>query len=248
MNRLEQWLKSSAIVLDPPVAPESSPPASPRREAAPTHQLFLPEHYEKGYAYPLIVWLHGAGRDEEELWEVLPHLSPRNYVGVAPRGACPSDFGFGFTWCDSLECVASARKAVDEAIEFACRRSNIAPHRIFLAGRGKGGTMALRLALAQPERFAGVLSFGGGLPRRGQLLANLKEARKLPIFLASGCESVAYPVRRLCDDLKLCHLAWLSLFVKQYYPCGDEMVQDMLDDANEWIMQIVTGATQRATS
>ena len=26
------------------------------------HSLFAPLHYEQGYAYPLLVWLHGAGR------------------------------------------------------------------------------------------------------------------------------------------------------------------------------------------
>jgi hypothetical protein len=40
--------------------------------------------------------------------------------------------------------------------------------------------------------------------------------------------------------LKLCRLAWLSVFVKQYHPCADELVVDMMHDANEWMMNLVT--------
>ena len=32
-----------------------------------TAALFAPMHYEPGYAYPLIVWLHGPGGDERQL-------------------------------------------------------------------------------------------------------------------------------------------------------------------------------------
>ena len=32
-----------------------------------TNALFAPLHYEAGYAYPLIVWLHGQGSSERQL-------------------------------------------------------------------------------------------------------------------------------------------------------------------------------------
>ena len=51
------------------------------------HAWFLPLHYEHGYAYPLIVWLHGHGDDERQLRRIMPLLSMRNYLAVAPRDA-----------------------------------------------------------------------------------------------------------------------------------------------------------------
>ena len=48
--------------------------------------LFAPLHYEKNYAYPLIVWLHGPGGDEGQLKRIMPCISTRNYAAVAPRG------------------------------------------------------------------------------------------------------------------------------------------------------------------
>src|SRR5580658_5486284 len=50
------------------------------------HSTFAPMHYEPGYSYPLLVWLHGAGCDERQLLRIMPLVSMRNYVAVAPRG------------------------------------------------------------------------------------------------------------------------------------------------------------------
>ena len=47
-----------------------APQCSPRDTA-----LFAPIHYEPGYAYPLVVWLHGEGSSERELRQVMPRVS-----------------------------------------------------------------------------------------------------------------------------------------------------------------------------
>ena len=52
------------------------------------HALFAPLHYASGYAYPLIVWLHGSGSDERQLQRIMPLVSMQNYVAVA-RAASP---------------------------------------------------------------------------------------------------------------------------------------------------------------
>ncbi|MBU6387985.1 MAG: hypothetical protein KGS49_18735, partial [Planctomycetes bacterium] len=46
------------------------------------HRLFVPEHYESGYAYPLLVWLHSDHSSEYELDSVMHSLSMRNYAAV----------------------------------------------------------------------------------------------------------------------------------------------------------------------
>src|SRR5580698_11026646 len=53
--------------------------------------VFVPENYEPNYAYPLVVWLHDAGRSERDIVDVLPHISMRNYLGLALRGTNPAD-------------------------------------------------------------------------------------------------------------------------------------------------------------
>ena len=59
-----------------------SEPAVVHEETGDSHCLFTPLHYERNYAYPLIVWLHGPGDDERQVTRVMPLVSMRNYVGV----------------------------------------------------------------------------------------------------------------------------------------------------------------------
>src|SRR5690349_17523603 len=148
------------------------------------YSLFAPLHYEPRYAYPLLVWLHEDGGNERELRQLMPHVSVRNYVAVSARG------------------VAGV-KGSDRA--FCWEQS---------AGNGRGGTMALRVALQFPELFAGAVSLGGALPVGDSPLGRVKQARQLPLLLATCRESQAYPPAKVADDLRLLHAAGFSLALR----------------------------------
>ena len=76
-----------------------------------------------------------------------------------------------YGWQQSDEDVLAAEQRVFDSIEATGRRFHIAARRIFLAGFDCGGTMAFRVAMKHPERFAGVLSLGGAFPTGGMPLA-----------------------------------------------------------------------------
>lgn len=199
--------------------------------------LFIPLHYEPKYAYPLIVWLHGPGQLPQQLHQVMPLVSMRNYVAIAPQGRKRA--GGGYCWRQTAADIAAAAEQVCQSIELARRRFHVAPQHVFLMGHGCGGTMALRLALQRPELFAGCISLSGPLPRGGAPLANVRRARHLPLLLAISQHGTQYPVERACEDLRLLHAAGFSVMLRQY-PCGDELLPHMLRDANAWMMQLVT--------
>ena len=205
------------------------------------HALFAPMHYERNYAYPLLVWLHGPNDDERQLQRIMPLLSMRNYVAVGPRGNSPASNGRnGYCWNDSPASMSVAEQHIFEAIDGATSRFNIAPHRVFLAGLETAGTLAYRIVAQCPERFAGVLSIGGSFPADGKPLARLTELRRVPLFVAQGRESEVYPVEALCSDLRLMHSAGLCITLRQY-PCSDELNTQMLRDMDAWMMEVVTG-------
>jgi phospholipase/carboxylesterase len=209
--------------------------------------LFAPIHYEPGYAYPLVVWLHGEGSSERELRQVMPRVSVRNYVGAAVRGTtAETDSTSRYTWSQSSDAVDAATDSVAQCIELAQRRRNIHPDRIFLAGRGAGGTMALRLALGFGLPVAGAISLGGSLPRGNGLLARINEARTLPLMLMTCRGSQAYQPRQVADDLRLLHAAGCQLTIHEYL-CGDELYTDMFADIDQWLMAQVCGAPQAVT-
>ena len=241
MNRIESLLQQTQVPSSMAAAQVES--ALYRRERRQRLALFIPLHYEKRYAYPLLVWLHGPGDDENQLKRIMPLISMRNYVGVAPRGTVtgnPATEGSaGVSWCQSSQHILLAEQRVFEAIETAQRKANISPEGIFLAGFGTGGTMAYRVAMNHPQRFAGVLSLDGPFPSGDAPLRNLPAARQVPVFAACGRNSRAYASERVCDDLRLFHTAGISLALR-VYPCGHEIASEMLVDVDRWIMELIT--------
>ena len=178
----------------------------------------------------------------------MPLISMRNYVAVAPRGVVIAPLGMGssspaekvaYGWSHDEQEIQQAEQRIFDSIETTFRRFNINQHRIFLAGFDTGGTMALRIAMNHPYKFAGVLSLGGCLPTGGAPLSRLPEARQVSIFLASGRRSTIYGEKQVCDDLRLLHTAGMSITLR-LYPCGHELSPQMLSDVDRWIIEQIT--------
>jgi phospholipase/carboxylesterase len=238
MNRLIAEPATPASIHLPPTQVRPARNGQPHQSGEPL-SLFTPLHYEENYAYPLLVWLHSAGGDERQLSRVMPLVSMRNYVGLAVRGPAVGRER-GFAWPQTAEGIDAAEQRILEAVETACERFHIHRQRIFLAGYQSGGTMAYRIALRNPARFAAAVSIGGPFPEGENPLARLSQLRKFPLLLAHCRDSQSYQVDRVCQELRLFHAAGLVATLRQY-PCGDELTTQMLHDVDVWLMEQVTG-------
>jgi phospholipase/carboxylesterase len=49
-------------------------------------RTFLPTGYEPNYPYPLLVFFHGHGGNEEQVLRLAPRVSRRNYIAIGLRG------------------------------------------------------------------------------------------------------------------------------------------------------------------
>ncbi len=246
MNRMHSW----------PLGAVSASPFTSRLDRAlvdlppsrsPNCTLFVPHHYEPNFAYPLLVWLHGPGDDERQLQQIMPHVSLRNYVAVCPRGCSrPLPGEPGFRWAQTVQAIEEAEQRVLDSIDLACTRYRVAAEHVFLAGFQCGGTMALRIGLQHPKRFAGVASIGGPFPEGSAPLARLRQLRGLPLFIAQGRDSLEYPLQHSCAELHLFHAASLHVTLRQY-PVADDLTTAMLADLNTWMMERVTGVSQETS-
>ncbi|MEX0977254.1 MAG: PHB depolymerase family esterase [Pirellulales bacterium] len=237
MNRF-QYLLDDKVDFSLIPAPPVTEPAAPPSDRENPYCLFTPQHYERNYAYPLIVWLHGPDDDQRQVTRVMPLVSLRNYVAVGPRGTCTTSVAGGYGWSQESDEIAVAEERVLAAVAAARRWLNIAPSRIYLAGYACGGTMALRVALSDPRRYAGALSIGGAFPTTLRPLSQLHAARRLNVFLAACRHSRQYPEREVCDHLRLLHSAGISVNLR-LYPGDDDVTADMLADMDRWIMEQV---------
>ncbi|MFO0792253.1 MAG: hypothetical protein U0805_22570 [Pirellulales bacterium] len=243
MKRFAPVSKSSLIQSHQPTNHLDNLFAAPGRLAHVFDQpfaTFAPIHYEPRYAYPLVVWLHDSDSSEQELKHVMPLVSMRNYVAIAPRGTSENRRG-NFGWRQTSEAIESANTRISECIAIAKERFHIHDERVFLAGRGTGGTMALRTAWSDPDRYAGVVAINGPLPRQFSPLRRVNELRRVPCLLTTSRDSQKYPSDQVCQDLRLLHVAGCTVALRQY-PAGDELTSNMLSDLDRWLMDRVCGS------
>jgi phospholipase/carboxylesterase len=203
------------------------------------YSTFAPIHYEERYAYPLLIWLHGDSSSEQELRQIMPLVSMRNYVAVAPRGSSMNGRKGGhYDWRQTPDTIEAAESRIADCIAVAKDRFNIHEKRIFLVGRESGATMALRVAWNDPERYAGVGAFNGPLPSQLSPMRRVNELRNLPCLLTTSQESTAYPQASVCRDLRLLHSAGCKVTLR-HYPGPDDLTDIMLSDLNNWLMELV---------
>lgn len=243
MNRVQHLPAEESFLEDISYQIEQSRIEVSQRGDDQAHALFMPLHYEPNYGYPLLIWLHGPGDNESQLKRIMPLVSMRNYIAIAPRGTCAEEAAASSTrsycWRQTEQDIVSAERRVLDCIGLATQRFNVDRSRVFLAGYDCGGTMACRLAMKHPERFGGVASIGGSFPSGHQPLLQIDRARQLPLMLAHGRDSTNYPIQRVCEDLRLLHTAGMKVTLRQY-PCEDELTTKMLSDLDAWMMDQVS--------
>jgi phospholipase/carboxylesterase len=208
-------------------------------------RTFLPTGYEPNYAYPLLVFFHGHGSNEEQVLRLAPRLSRRNYICIGLRGTHllgPRANGrIGYAWQRDGQCDALMEDYVLSAVEQTRRSYHVHSERIYLAGVCEGASLAYRLGLLFPERFAGVVSLNGALPRHGRPLLRLPEIRQLRVFIGHGIANALIPFGSARSDFELLYTAGLPIRL-QAYPTNHRLHPDMLRDINRWIMGMMDTA------
>ena len=204
-------------------------------------RTFLPTGYEPNYAYPLLVFFHGHGSNEEQILRLAPRLSRRNYICVGLRGQQlvgeRADGRLGYSWGRNGPCDPVVEDYVFQAIEQTRRSYHVHSERIFLAGICEGATLSYRLALMYPEKFGGIIALNGSMPRRGGLLFRLDAVRELKAFIGHGIANATVPLSVGQSDYRLLYAAGLEVKMTTY-PATHKLHPDMLRDVNRWMMDI----------
>jgi predicted esterase len=110
-----------------------------------TYSLRVPEDYDPGRAWPLVVHLHGRGKLRPFLGHRAPDYGQRVIV-LAPFGKGAADY------------MGPAEADVLAALDEARRLYRVDEDRIYLAGASMGGTGAWHLAVHYPHRFAALVA------------------------------------------------------------------------------------------
>jgi phospholipase/carboxylesterase len=202
-------------------------------------RTFLPTGYEPNYPYPLLVFLHGHGGSEEQVLSLAPRLSRRNYVCIGLRGPHPvdprADGGPAFSWGLDGQNDARVEEYVFRAVEQTRRKYHVHSERIYLAGFCEGATLAYRLGLLFPDRFAGIISLNGCMPRHGGPLLRLPDVRHLRVLIGHGIANAVVPLALARGDFRLFYAAGLAVRMHTY-PATHRIHPHMLRDINRWVI------------
>jgi phospholipase/carboxylesterase len=209
------------------------------------HAIALPETYEPGYAYPLIVWLHSDGGSEEELFEVLPQISDRNYLGVAIRGNLSLEEGAH--WSTAAAGAAPLAELIDQAVENLSRQLSFHRERVYLVGVGGGGSTALELLLEHPDRYAGAACLCGEFPALEHPLVNFRGLHGRRTLLATALDCAEVKIADLIAAGRLLYMAGVQVGTRVYQQGGDRPSGKMLRDLDHWIMDGIASAAKSAT-
>lgn len=147
--------------------------------------LYLPKDYSTDKAWPLIVFLHGAGErggcnlellKKNGLPKLVAEGQDFEFIIVSPQ--CPE----GKWWVGLDDRVIAL---IDEVAE----KYNVNKDRVYLTGLSMGGYGTWSIAAGYPERFAAIAPIcGGGLPF---LAGNLKN---VPVWAFHGEQDNVVPL------------------------------------------------------
>ena len=201
-------------------------------------RTFLPTGYEPRYPYPLLVFFHGHGGNEEQILRLAPRLSRRNYISIGLRGPIPALSRNGepdrYSWGGSAY-VPLLEDYLVRAVLQTRRTYHVHSERIYLAGFGEGATLAYRLGLQLAGKVAGVISLNGAMPRERRPLLRLPEVRDLRVFIAHGIANSVVPLSLAQADCRLLASAGVPVNLHTY-PTNNRLHPHMLRDLNRWII------------
>jgi phospholipase/carboxylesterase len=207
------------------------------------HRLltFMPTGFVSTYEYPLILFLHREGNNEQQIKKLMPHLSRRNYICTGLRGTVPmyrEDGRQGFGWDSQAGLSDELEEYTLAAIADCYDRLPVHADRIFLCGVGEGAAQAYRLAFSFPNKFAGVIALNGKLPKNGPLW-RLSQTRKIPVFMGHGEENQQISHAQAKQDHKLLYTAGMDVNFNSYQTT-EKLQPAMFRDMDRWIMKIIT--------
>jgi poly(3-hydroxybutyrate) depolymerase len=146
--------------------------------------LFVPETVTASKPAPLIILLHGSGRNGRILVEKWKELATKEGIILAgPDARDASRWSMPEDGPDFLRDLVEALKA---------KNVRFNPRRVYLFGHSAGASFGIYMSLLESEYFAASAVHAGAIPRDDPYIAYAK--RKIPITIFVGDRDPYFPL------------------------------------------------------
>lgn len=164
--------------------------------------LYLEQTQPDARNEPLVIFLHGFGSNEEDLFGLKDRL-PSTWTYLSVRAPMPVDAD-GYRWFaktpgdgeydgQTADLQRSAR-LIEDFVRQATAKYHTHSDRVFLVGFSQGAIMSYEVGLRQPEQLRGIAALSGSVLSvlKGQLKPD-KRLDALAIFIGHGTLDQALP-------------------------------------------------------
>ncbi len=182
------------------------------------YALFVPSGYDPASPAPLMVSLHGAGRQYDWLMNYagfLDQADHHGYVVVTPLGYTRRG-GYGYR--GDSEQDRRAEEDVMNVFRLVTDELSIDENRIYLWGHSMGGAGTYYLASRYPDVWAGLAAVAGGSMNAGYVDA--EAIRHIPFLVIQGSDDRVVPTTGVRESVaKMRELGMQHLYIE--IPGGD---------------------------
>jgi len=151
---------------------------------------------------PLVIFLHGFGSNEQDLFSLTEQLPP-TWTYLSVRAPLPVDTQ-GYRWFtkkpgdgdyDGVTAqLQSSAKLIEAFVVQATAKYHTQSDRVFLVGFSQGAIMSYEVGLRRPEMLRGIAALSGSvLPVLKAELRPDEQRKKLAIFIGHGTLDQALP-------------------------------------------------------
>jgi len=197
--------------------------------------------------HPTVLALHGWGANAMDLLGLAPYLAGGRFLVLCPQGTVEVPLGpmVGYGWfplsmgappdpAAFAQGVADTRRFLDAAL----RRYPVDASKLVVLGFSQGGVVAYALALADPERFAGLVTLSSWLP--GPLLDSLppRSRDRLATLVLHGSRDELIDVARGRESVESLRRLQVPVTYREF-DMGHEISADSLTHLSGWLQDKV---------
>ncbi len=207
------------------------------------HAAFQPEGEGP---FPTVIALHGHGAHALDLIGLSQHL-PQGLLWLCQQAENTIEEAFyGFTWFhfgrDDPKRDDEIEGVLDELREFfdqAAERYPIDRDRTVLLGFSQGGMLAYRLALSEPQRFAGLAALSTTLSAEStETLAPSDGLKRLPVIVQHGTQDPMIAVDRARESRERLESLGVDLEYREY-EMAHQIGAESSHDLSVWLSSVL---------
>ncbi|ROL82597.1 phospholipase [Pseudomonas protegens] len=192
---------------------------------------------------PLVIFLHGYGSNEADLFGIREHL-PASYTYLSARAPQTLEEG-SYQWFHRkgqgaydgvTEELSSSAELIGQFVRGAVAKYQTQPDKVVLVGFSQGAVMAYEVGLRHPQSVRGIAALSGKiLPLLASQVKNNPTLQRLGIFIGHGTADQRLPYSDGVEANDLLQEQSLKPEFHAYPGMGHSIGDVEIEDLNRWL-------------